>query len=171
MNSTELINILEFDQYTKLLNPVVKPLNHFLEEKLNFPSMSIVNFDLCDKPGSHWVAVYVPMNGRTEYFDSYGNKPNDLILSKLQQIGDNNVIYSVLPIQALSTVCGQYCLLFLLLRSRGFLFHDIMSTFMLSQFSTERDAVANFMINHFFEYVLNRKLEVIDDNFIDNVLI
>ena len=169
MNSTELQKILEYDEHTNLLNPVVKPLNHFLEEPLNSPSITIVNLDSCDKPGSHWVAVYVPMNGKTEYFDSYGNKPNEQFLFKLQQL-KKEIVYSLFSVQGLSTVCGQYCLLFLLMRSRGFLFHDIISTFLLSEFSTERDLVANFMINHFYENVLNRKLELFDESFIHNVL-
>ena len=170
MNSTELLKILQCDRYTNLLNPAVKPLNHFLDEPLSSPSLTIVNLDSCDKPGSHWVAVYVPMNGRTEYFDSYANEPNKKFLFKLQQL-KNEIIYSLIPVQGLSTVCGQYCLLFLLIRSRGFVFHDIISTFLLSEFSAERDSIANFMINHFYENVLNRKLKVFDENFIDNVLI
>ena len=53
MNTTELVNILRTDQHTRVLNPAVKPLNHFLEEPLNRPSMTIVNLDSCDEPGSH----------------------------------------------------------------------------------------------------------------------
>ena len=56
MNTTELVNILRTDQHTRVLNPAVKPLNHFLEEPLNRPSMTIVNLDSCDERGSHWVA-------------------------------------------------------------------------------------------------------------------
>lgn len=169
MNSAELLNILESDQHTNLLNPAVKAFNHFLEEPLNCPSMTIVNLDTSDKPGSHWVAIFVPMNGKTEYFDSYGNKPNVHLLSKLQQL-DDRITYSLFPIQGLSTVCGQYCLLFLLLRSRNYLYQDIISTFFMCKFNTERDAIANFMINHFFDKALSRKLQVLDKNFIiDNI--
>ena len=48
MNTTELVNILRTDQHTRVLNPAVKPLNHFLGETLNRPSMTIVNLDSCD---------------------------------------------------------------------------------------------------------------------------
>mgnify|MGYP001795783191 len=169
MNTTELVNILRTDQHTRVLNPAVKPLNHFLEEPLNRPSMTIVNLDSCDEPGSHWVAVYVPLYGDTEYFDSYGDKPNGLFFLKFQEL-NTKIVYSNSSFQGISTVCGQYCLIFLLLRSRNYLLDEIISSLLLCDSPTERDMIVNDRINDFFKNVLKRKLEVVDEKFITNII-
>ena len=164
MNSGELLNILQRNEDTTLLNPAVKPLNHFLDDSLERPSMTIVNLDSCDKPGSHWVAVHVPLHGDTEYFDSYGEKPDKDFLLKLQK-RNGRVLLSNYSVQGFSTVCGQYCLLFLLLRSRNYTFHDFITSLLLCELSSERDMIVNEIINMFFKNVLDRRLQVIDKVF------
>ena len=168
MNSGELLNILQNDQDTTVMNPAVKPLNHFLEDSLERPTMTIVNLDPCDEPGSHWVAVHVPLYGHTEYFDSYGKKPDKNFLLKLQKI-NGKVLLSNCSVQGISTVCGQYCLLFLLLRSRNYTFHDIVTSFLLCESSAERDIIVNDIINSLFKSVLNRRLRVVDEVFINKI--
>ena len=72
------------------------------------------------KPGEHWIAVVV--KGRTVYyFDSFGRHP--AVYSRLAEkfrFECDNVFYNNTLFQNLSsTACGDYCLLFCLLSSRG----------------------------------------------------
>jgi hypothetical protein len=38
------------------------------------PRLLVCNTDPSIKPGKHWVAIFVDLNGRGEYFDSFGQK-------------------------------------------------------------------------------------------------
>jgi len=40
-----------------------------------FPAAIIINTDPSNKPGEHWVAVYIFNSGHGEYFDSYDLPP------------------------------------------------------------------------------------------------
>ena len=54
----------------------------------------VFNLDPHDKPGSHWVSMYVDLNnGGIYYFDSYGYKPLKEILFNL-----NKKLYWLLPV-------------------------------------------------------------------------
>lgn len=71
----------------------------------------ICNLDPSDEPGSHWISIYTPSNGPSEYFDSYGlDAPAELEKSFLQP----DYIYNQRSLQSpLSSVCGQYSLYFI----------------------------------------------------------
>ena len=167
MNTDELTNILIQDEATALLNPAVKPLDHFDSDLIRKPSMTIINLDPCWEAGSHWVAVYIPLHGKAEYFDSYGFKPNDYIVKTLQHL-DQDIIYSSHLLQGFSTVCGQYCLIFLLLRARNYTFNEIMSNMFLCESVSERDTIINMVINNKFSNQLKASLKVLDTTFLQN---
>ena len=130
--------------------------------------MTIINLDPCWDSGSHWVAVYIPPHGKTEYFDSYGFKPNDEIVEKLQKF-DDDILYSSYLLQGFSTVCGQYCLIFLLQRARNYTFNEIISSMLLCDSTAERDSVVNMIINKMFSHVLETELKVVDRIFLRNI--
>ena len=44
-------------------------------EKPVFPSAYVINSDLSNELGEHWIAVYFDKRDRGEYFDSYGLAP------------------------------------------------------------------------------------------------
>lgn len=72
------------------------------------------------KPGEHWIAVVT--RGRTVYyFDSFGRHPGVYpALCKKLRLESDEVFYNSSLFQNLSsTACGDYCLLFCLLSSRG----------------------------------------------------
>lgn len=79
----------------------------------------VVNTDPHDRPGMHWVCLYLntPI---IEYFDSYGLPPlhheiRDFIARHAQQWDYNRNRY-----QEYSTdICGQYCVYYLQQRHRG----------------------------------------------------
>ena len=113
MNSQQLSSILQQDQYVGPIFCGVYPINHLPPIR---DGAYVINTAPHDHPGLHWVAVMV--NGKSaEYFDSYGGEPIDV----LRQWGkrkrwSNNPI----PLQSpLTSVCGQYCIYYLLHRARG----------------------------------------------------
>ena len=89
----------------------------------NLPVSYVFNTDNSESPGSHWVAVYLT-ESRVEYFDSYGFPPTRLMLgNKLISFlhrQSKRIHFNAERLQSPNTaVCGQYCVLFLQLRSRG----------------------------------------------------
>lgn len=94
------------------------------------PYALIVNTDNHDKPGLHWVAVYLNNYGEAIYFDSYGVPP--LVNSHHQRIRKNAKKYSwnTKRLQSFnSTVCGQYCVMFLYYMSHGYSLENFCNLF------------------------------------------
>ena len=70
--------------------------------------------------GGHWVAAW-----NDEYFDSYGREPIKELKSRRRHwIWNERVLQS-----PLSSVCGQYCVYYLLHRARGYSMNDIVKDF------------------------------------------
>ena len=90
----------------------------------------VVNTDPADKPGQHWVAIYITREGVGEYFDSYGRPPNLPQIQQVFQKNVNDVIYNTRHLQGtFSTVCGQYVIFFLLHRCRELRIDKIITFF------------------------------------------
>ena len=135
MDATQLTKILRIDPMSRKHFRGVFPRDVFLRMDINtFPNISpsfyVCNLDKKDLPGSHWVVVEV--NHAAEkvfYFDSYGMPPTyeDLLL-KLSTAG-YQIIWNDHTLQNFdSTVCGQYCALYCLLRSRHIPFRETVAT-------------------------------------------
>ena len=78
----------------------------------------ICNTDISSKPGKHWIAIYIE-NNKGEYFDSYGLPP----LKEFELFLSNNTSkweFNDKQLQSFdSSVCGEYCVVYLMLRCRG----------------------------------------------------
>ena len=90
----------------------------------------VCNLDPSDRPGSHWVAIYVDSYGsRAEYFDSFGKEPNNTIKSYLDR-WSKHWTYNCRQLQSVvSLLCGHYCIYFCMLRNSGLTMCEIVSTF------------------------------------------
>ena len=78
------------------------------------PLAIIVNSDPSTQDGTHWSAIYLQQNGTGEYFDSYGQPPNQVVLKYLQKQAPNMLSYNARMLQNWwSTVCGAYCVQYL----------------------------------------------------------
>lgn len=97
------------------------------------PAAFIVNTDASSSPGTHWVAIFLDTDMRGEYFDPFGLPPLVAEFNLyLAQNCPNGYTWSNQTIQNVSfnsTVCGQYCILFVKLRSLGYTFCDMMQLF------------------------------------------
>ena len=113
MNSYQLSSILNQDPYTGPMFHGVYPINRV---PLMRDGFYVVNTAPDTHPGLHWVALFVKYNS-VEYFDSYGGEPPTVLYrwAKKKQWTSNPI-----PLQSpLTSVCGQYCLYYLLHRARG----------------------------------------------------
>ncbi|MCP4349424.1 MAG: hypothetical protein GY795_28420 [Desulfobacterales bacterium] len=109
----------------------------------------IANTDPSHKPGVHWVAIFVNSDGIAEYFDSYGLKPFVPSISKfLEQYKER--FYNKKPIQgSLSSVCGHYCLYFLIKRWSNVPMEDILQKF--TENGEENDMLITDWVNETFD--------------------
>ena len=141
MNSLQIEHLLKNDSETKSVFKKVCALNQL--EKLTFPSAYVINSDPSTEPGEHWIAVYFDKHGRGEYFDSYGLPPAFVGLKSYMDT------YSlsdwILQSQNLfSSVCGHYCVYFVLFRCRGVPLRAIVSDF-TSNLSENDRCVSRFI--------------------------
>ena len=73
----------------------------------------MVNTDPHDKPGTHWVCLYV-VPPVVESFDSYGMKPFLPEILNFIDRHQSRAEWNPFDYQALNTtVCGQYCVYYL----------------------------------------------------------
>jgi hypothetical protein len=92
------------------------------------PAANIVNTDEEDKPGTHWVAMYIPKRGCLEFFDSYGIPP--LVKGHMEFLNKKGVIFNELELKSMtSKVCSQFCLCFLGSRMNGHRMRDFQKLF------------------------------------------
>ena len=94
------IGVYAADHVPKILSPT--------------PIAIVTNLDTSNKPGSHWVAIYIDRNGYGVYFDSYGLAP--ISTHHLDRLRRNCVRFqwNKKKLQSFdSKVCGEYCIMFL----------------------------------------------------------
>lgn len=91
----------------------------------NFPLCFVANTDDSSKPGEHWVAYYYRSNSAGDFFDSYSLPPDAYILPSTLITSHNT--RQVQSFQ--STVCGHYCIFYLIQRCLGRSVPQIMSYF------------------------------------------
>lgn len=92
-------------------------LGTFPVDRLPTPNYSdnvsfILNHDIMNGPGIHWVAVILSKNNNVEYYDSLGNPPpHELYTWK------SNISYNRKPTQSMfADTCGEHSLYYLYLR-------------------------------------------------------
>ena len=147
-----------------LLHPSVVPIDHFDPITEKKPSVCIINTDLCDEPGSHWVAVFIKSNSETEPFHSYE------LLSLNEELGAklkffSHVEFYTTKLQGFSTVCEEYCLVHLSLRSRRFFLQKIVKLLSIVTVTVERHHVIGVVMNLTYHEPLREKYQVVDVTF------
>ena len=159
MNTKKIITICKTDAKIAPVFSGVFP-SDCLPKSVFYPTAFVLNTDPKSKPGTHWVSIYIDGEGRGDYFDSYGKEPP----ISFKRFLDKNCIqwqYNNRQLQApLTSVCGQYCILFLHLRCRNVSMQSILSQFGIDLVKNDR-CVINF-INK--KYDVNT--ELIDIEFI-----
>ncbi|KAJ8031120.1 hypothetical protein HOLleu_27741 [Holothuria leucospilota] len=141
----------------------VFPSNLLPQKSFTLPQAFIANTDEADSPRSHWVAMYFDNKG-TDFFDSFGRSPEECspyFKPFLKKHTKNLVRENERRLQGLiSTVCGQYCLFFLLHRCRNISMDTIVSKF------TKDPTLNDSLVNEFITKRYNLDLKVNDDEYI-----
>lgn len=116
MDTIQIINAMNMKKVTKQIFKGVYASNKLPKQKIKIkPACYIINTDPSTKPGTHWVAIYLPKNGKAEYFDSFGYEPKVKSIQKFLKRNSVNFIYNPNQLQSpLSFVCGNYCCEYLL---------------------------------------------------------
>ena len=125
-----------------------------------YPSGCVVNTDPAGQPGTHWVALYQEKPGVMETFDSFGkdfcsytiNLPPCRLITQCHQLQSDS-----------STVCGQFCMFFLLRRASGETYSHILHLF--TDHKLANDIMVCQYVNHYFDI----RTEVQDQRFINQV--
>ena len=83
----------------------------------------LVNLENHNQQGSHHTALYKKDNMKI-YFDSFGKAPPEAVI---KYMGKNSIICSSFQIQPIkSDFCGEFCVLVLLLLSKGMPYEEIL---------------------------------------------
>ncbi len=128
MDMKQICAALEMDRATKLLSRFVGPCNR-LPKVIARPACIVVNTDPSHKPGTHWLAIFFGNNGIGEFFNSFGNQPARTFENYLTKHSRTSY-YNPVPLQhPLTSICGQYCIYYLVKRARGVPVDEIVSTF------------------------------------------
>jgi len=97
----------------------------------DYPYCFIANTDISKSRGKHWVVFYFESENHVEFFDSLGNHPSFYKFN----LGDNFCIDYNFHIQSShSSVCGYYCVYYLLKKSQGKSFSSIIHSFSSTNF-------------------------------------
>ena len=93
-----------------------------------YPSAFVCNTHDGDQPGEHWIAIYVDVFG--DYFDPYGQQPEHVEFTNFMNEHCSEWSPNDRVLQSpISTVCGHYCIAFLMFRCRKVSMHDFTSLF------------------------------------------
>ena len=127
MNSAQIQSLLE--RYV----PHCYKVGVFPKDKIPFPlpkrSCFVINTDPSDKPGEHWLALFVFDD--VEFFDSYAYSP------RFYGFTFNAISALKHSAQSLQgNTCGDHCVMFLIRRSHGHSLSRIRSCY-------SRDLIAN----------------------------
>ncbi len=113
--------------------------------KVKGPCSMVVNTDPSTNPGSHWVAIFITRDSTAEYFDSYGQPPDVAEISSFlnkYNVGHYNRKHIQGPF---SSVCGHYCIYFVIQRWQNVHMADIVKKF--SDDHDENDELITQWIN------------------------
>lgn len=90
----------------------------------------ICNTDNHNRPGQHWIALYVnPIKKRGEYFDSFGEKPLEIFEKLLSKYCSNWKYNKQLLQSVVSEACGQFAIFYVLFKYLGYDLESIVQCF------------------------------------------
>lgn len=135
-NTTHIEEVLY--QYEKMYNNFkflgAEPADIVRIKKFNFKKLKskyeylgiVFNTDTHNKPGQHWLAVFIDNNSKTiEYFDSLGESPNKYIREFLNKFKDYSLIINTKVHQKGGINCGAYSVFFIIQKLKGMSMDEI----------------------------------------------
>ena len=151
MDSESIKTILTDDPFVTAAGATeVSPLDVFARNFARSPAgVRVFNTAKTGEPGDHWIAV-ASDGERVSYFDSYGRHPgfypeaHEAVASRFPP---DRVSWNSRSLQhPLATTCGDYCLLFCRLWSRGWSLERVVSTLAKIEGAESRDHAVRSLI-------------------------
>ena len=169
MNTIQIRSILSSDVLCQSVGIHVGAREQFWKQICNFPTGCFVfNTHYSHQPGEHWLAVYAN-DSEVDFFDSFGRSVSFYPdVNEILSIhgGYETIRSNETQLQNfLSTVCGDYCVYFCLLRSRGWSMDEIVRSLRDIGDSEMRDhSIRRFIIQTYpnFEFIEDNTVEGID---------
>ena len=122
MDNEQIERVLQADPYTRPILQAVCPKNKIPWPHTD-PAAYVINLDPAGYPGSHWIGVFIDKkHNESNYFDSMGQTPIPACIPLLRLCA--NVRFNPHMLQDHSMVCGQFVIMFLLMRARGYTFKE-----------------------------------------------
>lgn len=157
MNTTEILQILSKNKFTKRIFRGVYPLDGIPSTVYNETSLIIVNTAKSNHPGEHWVALYIPKGKNKkkrnlEFFDSFGRYLNNPYFNDFlrRHAYDNRVVYNSKTLQSIfASTCGQYCCVYAIYKAKGKSLHDFLRIFTSSR--SDNDQMILKLFNKYFK--------------------
>jgi hypothetical protein len=126
MDNKQIHAILSTDKYLVANNFLgVFPLDLIpTTAAITYPCSLVVNTKPHNHPGEHWIAIAKNQYNETVFFDSYGSPPFNL--PEVGVVLSDDWTYNNTTLQStFTTVCGEYCIFFLLHYTRGYTLDQI----------------------------------------------
>jgi hypothetical protein len=124
-------------------------------------SALVINTDPSNRPGEHWVALWISPTGRVYWFDSYGFPPSfyDEKLSDFcNRFSGKQIWFNSHMLQStLTDVCGEYVVMFIYLNSIDMTPIQILSLFTTNRPYENDRLVIDMMKSLSLKYHLNRR--------------
>lgn len=112
MNTLELRDFLNKFQRNNIFKGVFAC--DTIPTNFSLPAAFIINLAPISDPGTHWVALYIDINGTCEYFDSYGLKPTNKYIMYFIKFHCKSININNVQLQHInSRVCGMYSALYI----------------------------------------------------------
>ena len=131
MDTNQIAHILKNNPYTKHCFRGVYAVDQLPTLTKNENQCYVVNTDPSYDTGSHWLAVFYNCRER-EFFDSFGCPPSfySKTFDKFLETHGLPWSYNKKRLQgSFSTVCGQYCVYYLIKRCEGKTMKTIVNVF------------------------------------------
>ena len=116
MNSLEILNIFKSDAFTKTVFTDVLPSDRLPGRIQTRPRGFIVNTDPADKPGTHWLVIFITTDGKGEFWDPFAQRPGfyspnftQFFEQTLQHIHVEQKSFASRIIRHLWTICSILC--------------------------------------------------------------
>ena len=108
------------------------------------PLLLVCNTDPHDKPGEHWITIYLGENATGEYFDSFGNDAPAVFCKYLDKHCATWTSNAMQAQSVLTKFCGHYCVFYCLFKCLDYSMEQI-----LNCFSSTDTTLNDFMVHKF----------------------
>lgn len=116
LTTSQIEKMMEYDRNFIGVYPINRLPIIILPKKCGI----IINLDEHYKEGSHWVAVKFEPQRPAFYFDSFGRRPPNAIIAFMEKNAKSWIACNRIYQSEYSSLCGYYCILFLLCKQDRF---------------------------------------------------